>query len=89
MCSHGILEMKKGLCSDNFLHEMLVGDMVQDDILGMDFMRRHDCDLIISENRLKVNGGNVTCFTKPGDRPNCCRVVLMESIQIPANSELS
>lgn len=66
------------------MHEMIVGG-----ILGMDFMRRYGCDLLISKNSLKVNSENVTCFTKPGNSPDCHRIVVMKSILIPANSEVS
>lgn len=42
---------------------MLDGDMIQDGILGMDFIRRNGFDLIIRENFMKVSGENVAVFT--------------------------
>lgn len=81
-----VVEVKIG--SQKVNHEMLVGDMIQDGILGIDFMRCHNCDLIVSENMMRINGEKIHCFTKCSDKATCCRVIITENVQIPANSEV-
>lgn len=44
------------LGNHKFQHKILVADIVQDGILGIDFMKQNNCDLMISKNYLKVNG---------------------------------
>lgn len=79
--------MNINLGGHNFQHEMLISDIVQDAILGIDFMRSNKCDLIISKNYMSVKGDKIPCYMKTNSS-NCCRVAIAENIVIEPNSEV-
>lgn len=76
------------LGAQRFLHEMLVADIVEDAIIGIDFMKQHSCDLIISKNYMRVGSEKVPCYMKTKQLGNCCRVAIEETIEIPSNTEM-
>ena len=77
------------LGSQTFNQEMLISDIVENAILGMDFMKTKKCDLMISKGCLKINGENIPCYQKQNMRLfTCCRVALVENVEIPPCSEI-
>lgn len=80
--------MKLDIGGHIFNHEMLISDMVQDCILGIDFMRQNKCDLLISKNQLVINGDKIPCYMKTGSEPACCRVTVCENVTVDPNSEV-
>ena len=71
-----------------FQHEVLFADITHDGILGIDFMIQNKCDLIISKSCLKVKGQEIPCYMSNGIQPTCCRVALIDHINVPPESEI-
>ena len=54
----------------------------------MDFMKNHKCDLIISNNCLKINKEYIPCFLKASNKPSCSRIALQRDVEIAPKSEM-
>lgn len=54
----------------------------------MDFLMKHQCDVVLSEQCLKLKKSVIPCFKSEGEAM-CCRVVAAVSTCVPANSEVS
>ena len=50
------------LGSQKLLHDVLLADVKNDSILGMDFLTKHRCDMFLSKNHLLLNGEKIACF---------------------------
>lgn len=70
----------------NYIQEIWVADIKNDGILGMDFLMKHNCDVLLSQQKLKLNWSIIPCF-KSSIAANCCRVIVAMSTCVPANSE--
>ena len=54
-------------------HTLLIADIENDGILGMEFLRTLHCDLVLSRQVMKVNGEEVLCFANSRNaQPRCC-----------------
>lgn len=71
----------------DFSHEMWLANIKSDGILGMDFLMKHQCDVVLSEQCLKLKKSFIPCFKSKGEAM-CCRVVIAVSTCVPANSEV-
>ena len=81
-----VVQICLGKCT--FQHEVLFADITQDGILGIDFMMKNKCDLIISKSCLKVKGEEIPCYMSSSSHPLCCRVALVENVSVPPESEI-
>lgn len=66
---------------------MSLADIKSDGILGMDFLMKHQCDVVLSEQCLKLKKSVILCFKSEGE-DMCCRLVAAVSSCVPANSEV-
>ena len=57
-------------------------------IIGMDFLTSQGCVLDIPGGCMKWSQGEVPVSTLDTDRVDCCKVVLSETITVPAHSEM-
>nr|XP_039252450.1 uncharacterized protein LOC120329738 [Styela clava] len=55
-------------------------------ILGMDYLREHDCVLYLSSGHMMIEGHEIKLFTEKS--VPCCRVTVREDITIPPYSKL-
>ena len=70
-------------------HTLLIADIENDGILGMDFLKAHNCDLVLSRQIMKINGEEVLCFPNSRNPPlQCCGVAVLQPVQIPPESEV-
>lgn len=69
----------------DFCHEMWLADIKSEGILGVDFLMKHQCDVVLSEQCLKLKKSVIPCFKSEGEAM-CCRVVAIVSTCVPANS---
>ena len=69
-------------------HNVLIADIPIEGILGMDFLTKNGCDVLLSKNCIKYKGQEVPCF-KYRSSPNasCCRICIHEKIVLPPSSE--
>ena len=70
----GKAKLSISLGGHTFNHEMLIADVNLNGILGLDFMKQHNCDVMISKNYLTVKSDKIPCYTKSDGKMNCCRV---------------
>ncbi|KAK3086715.1 hypothetical protein FSP39_022396 [Pinctada imbricata] len=79
-----ILPIKIG--SFSMTHKFIVADIGIDGILGLDFMKNHDCSVDIAHKTLGLNGQSIDLFME--GNVGCYRVYLDESLHVPARSEV-
>ncbi|MEW8547073.1 MAG: retropepsin-like aspartic protease, partial [Candidatus Thiodiazotropha sp.] len=85
----GKSEIEFEIGTQNLKHKALIADIENDGILGMDFLMIHQCDLIISEKYLKINGEKIRCFANSRNaQPRCCRVAVLDHVEIPPETEM-
>ena len=70
-----------------FEHEILLAEIKDTAILGMDFLSSHGIDVLFSKSCLKVKGKTIPCFTRKGDI-KCSRISVVETVEIPPESEM-
>ena len=81
------LDMKIG--KQTFKLYVLIADIENDGILGMDFLTSHRCDLLLSQQMLKINGKEILCFANSRNaQSKCCWVAILEPIEIPPETEM-
>ncbi|KAL3853877.1 hypothetical protein ACJMK2_013176 [Sinanodonta woodiana] len=86
---NGKAEVEIMLGSHTFKHEVLLADIQQDGILGIDFLKKCKCDPIISKGCLNVKCEKVSCYMKSDEKKTvCCRIALTENVVILPESEI-
>lgn len=68
-------------------HEVLLADIQNEGIIGLDLMNQMHCDVLLSKNCLKIGGEIVPCFRKQ-DIVTCCRIAIKDDVVVPAESEM-
>ena len=55
-------------------HEVLIADIKNDGILGMDFLQATNCNLNIGKNSLQTGGETLKCYVhnQVNERLSCC-----------------
>lgn len=57
-------------------------------ILGIDFMTKYSCDILVQKMCFGVKGQEIPCFKfSSNDVNSALRAALMEDVKIPPNSE--
>ncbi|KAK3090501.1 hypothetical protein FSP39_012342 [Pinctada imbricata] len=84
----GECELAMKIGSHNIVHNVLVGQIKYDGLLGLDFMTKHSCDILVGKMCLRIKGENVPCLRyQELLRNNVSRVVISEDVVIPSNCE--
>ena len=77
-------EVEITLGNQKLLHDVLFADINNDGILGMDFLTKHQCDMILSKNHLLLNGEKIVCFRSSVDAiPSHSRIAVIETVKVP------
>ena len=85
----GKTEHELNIGKQKLRHTLLVADIENDGIIGMDFLKAHHCDFVLTRQILKVNGEEVLCFANSRSaQPRCCRVAILELVEIPPECEI-
>ncbi|MEW8546534.1 MAG: reverse transcriptase domain-containing protein [Candidatus Thiodiazotropha sp.] len=85
----GKTEIEITLGSQKLLHEVLIADVKNDGILGMDFLTKHSCDMFLSKNHLLLNGEKIACFRSSVEAiPTCSRIAIFETVEVPPECEM-
>ena len=71
------------------IHEVWIADIGLEWILGMHFMRRLECKLLIDKGRyqLILPEGSVACEHQQNES-SCCRVVVGKTVLVPPGTEM-
>ena len=83
----GKIKVEIKLGNHVFEHEILLAEIKDAAILGMDFLSKHGIDVLFSKGCIKVKGDTIPCFTHKSDT-NCCRISVSETVEIPPESEM-
>ena len=70
-------------------HEIWLADIDNDGILGVDFLKANDCDLMLSESYLSIWGKQIPCYgTESLVPPTCCKITVPEYLEVPPRTEV-
>ena len=83
----GECPLKLSVGDTNITHNVVVADILNKFILGMDFMSQHKCDILISKEKMRINETEVPYSKHENMDIPTCRVILDEELDIPPNSE--
>ena len=85
----GKMDLNLTIGTQKLKHNVLIADIENDGILGMDFLTAHKCDLMLTRKLMKINGEEILCFANSKDvQPRSCRVAVLEPVVIPPESEI-
>ena len=74
------------LCGIQCISEMVVADVDVDIIIGLDFLRTHNCKIDVTEETLTIQ--DRVCKLKLAGKLGCYRVTVSETVEIPPMSEI-
>ena len=75
--------------SQTLTQKFLFADIENEGILGMDFLTAHQCDLMLTQNCMKIKREKIRCFANSRNaQPTCCRVAVSENFTIPPETEM-
>ena len=85
----GKTEQELSIEKQKIKHTLLVADIENEGILGMDFSKAHKCDLVLTRQILKVNGEEILCFANSRNaQSRCCRVAVLGPVEISPGTEM-
>ena len=85
----GKTELELGIGKQKLKHTVLIADIENEGILGMDFLKAYQCDLVLTRQIMKINGEEILCFANSRNvQPTCCRVAVLEPTEILPESEM-
>lgn len=84
----GQIKLKIGIGTKIYDQNVLIADIANDGILGMDFLVDHQCDVLLSQNKLKIKGEIIQCFHYASSAKSSYRVAIQETVEVPASSEI-
>lgn len=72
-----------------FSQDILIADMQNDGILGVDFLSCHKCDVLLSKSCLLSKGNKIPCYHFDKNlQPNICRIAVTQDVVVPPESEV-
>lgn len=67
----------------------MIANIENDGNLGMDFLKAHQCDLVLAKQVMKVNSEEILCFANSRNaQQRCCKVAILWSAEIPPESKM-
>ena len=86
---YGKAQIEFTLGNQKLSHEILFADIKNDGILGIDFLSANRCDMLLRKDHLVLNGEKIASYRSTNEaQPSCCRIALMENVQVPPGSEM-
>ena len=86
----GFTTVQLTIAGAKFRHKFIIADQITADaILGIDFLEANKCILNLAKGELVVNDKAITLSPQgPADTVGCVKVTLMDTVIIPASSEM-
>lgn len=70
-------------------HEVLIADIHNDGILGVDFLTPNNCDVLLNESCLSINGDRIPCYHFTENmQPTICRIAVAHDVVVPPEAEV-
>ena len=86
---YGKISVNIKLGKKTFQHEVWLADVENDGILGVDFMKSNECDLLLSKGFLSIQGEEIPCYENEHDvPPTCCRIQVPMYVEVAPESEV-
>ena len=86
---HGKTELVINIGSQTIPQKVLVVEIENDGILGMDFLTANRCEIMLTRKLMKLNGETIRCFANSHEaQPKCCRIALSKHVEIPPGSDM-
>ena len=68
---------------------VLFADIENEGIIGLDFLKEHNFDLMLTQSCLKISNEKIRCFANSRDaQPTCCRIIVTKHCTIPPETEM-
>lgn len=80
--------MKITIGDRDFIHDVWIGDISEDVILGLDFMKAHRCQVDLEHSSMCVNGECIDLICSGSNDAQVFRIVLNSTVVIPARTEV-
>ena len=75
--------------SQSLQMNVLFADIEKKGIIGLDFLKEHNCDLMLTQSCLKISNEKIRCFANSRDaQPTCCRIIVTKHCTIPPETEM-
>jgi hypothetical protein len=84
---HGKVRTEVGVGGSSATIDVLVADLGNDGILGMDFLLKGSCIVDLKQLQIRCKDEIVCCRTE-NSRPLCAKVTLQKTVVIPAGEEI-
>ena len=81
-------QMTITIANRQFVHDVWIGDISEDVILGLDFMKLHRCQVDLEYSTFCVNGEYVNLVCDGKNELQCFRIVSNSNVVIPSRSEI-
>ena len=76
------------LGEEEVFHDVWITEIELDGIIGMDFIRKHNCRLTLGQGRYELAlNGNVTECAGGEELPSCVKVTVQVTTVVPPRSE--
>ena len=86
---YGKTTLKLNVGGSPYEHEIMVANIQNEGILGIDFLKLYKCNVMISKGYLTLNGRKVPCFSLSDEAQNsCCKISICEDVEIPPETEM-
>ena len=85
----GKTELALGIGKQKLKHTVLIANIENEGILGMDFLKAYQCGLVLTRQIMKIHGEEILCFSNSRNvQPTCCRLAVLKPTEIPPESEM-
>ena len=74
--------------NQTFVHDVWIGDITEDTILGLDFMKLHCCQVDLQHLSFCISDENVDLKTSSSIEAHCFRIVSKDTVVIPPQTEV-
>ena len=82
-------DMKLNIGGKPYEHNVLLADIQNEGILGIDFLKANKSNVMISKGYITIHGKKIPCFSLSDEYKNpCCRISVCEDVEIPPESEM-
>ena len=86
---YGTAYMKLNIGGKPYEHNVLLADIQNEGILGIDFLKANKSNVMISKGYITIHGKKIPCFSLSDEYKNpCCRISVCEDVEIPPESEM-
>lgn len=87
----GTIRLKLGVGDEEMFQEFWVAEIAEKIVLGLDFLKAHECNIDVSARVLIMNGNRVPLMNTTNERDNntyrCYRITAAADCKIPPRSE--